>query len=280
MFRQKRVIAINDISCAGKCSLTVALPIISAAGIEVSALPTALLSAHTGFEGYTYKDLTEDLMPAAKHWKSLDLTADALYTGFLGSMGQIEIVSAILDMFRTKDNFTLIDPVMADDGKLYKVYDSKYPQKMKELVRKADILVPNITEAALLTDSEYKKGPYTRSYVENLIKKLSDTGAKYIILTGVWFKERYLGAAALDALSGNIEYFMADKIAGSYPGTGDIFASAFLAARLNGKDVYKSTQIAVDFTVGCIRRTYLAGTDPRFGVNFEEGLENFIKEIR
>ncbi|MDD4002607.1 MAG: bifunctional hydroxymethylpyrimidine kinase/phosphomethylpyrimidine kinase, partial [Clostridia bacterium] len=161
MKRQLRVAAFHDISCAGRCSLTVALPIISAAGIEVSIVPTAVLSTHTGgLSGYTYRDLSCDLIPIINHWKTLDLKFDALYSGFLGSAEQIDIMSQIFDSLKTRDNLIIIDPVMADEGSLYKVYDKSYPQGMKKLCKKADIIVPNITEAALLTDMPYTKGPY------------------------------------------------------------------------------------------------------------------------
>lgn len=281
MNKQKRVAAIHDISCAGKCSLTVALPIISAAGIEVSVIPTALLSTHTGgFEGYTYRDLTSDLTAVANHWKSLDLKLDALYTGFLGCEKQIGIVSDIIDMFKTDENVVIIDPVMADEGKLYKVYGESFPKAMKKLVKKADIIIPNITEAALLTDTIYRKGPYDKNYIEGMLKELASTEAKYIILTGVYFDDKQLGAAAYDCAADKTQYIMADMVSGYYHGTGDVFASSFIAAYLKGKDLTRSTEIAVNFTVQSIKRTLKAGTDTKYGVNFEEGLYDLIKDIK
>lgn len=281
MNKQKRVAAIHDISGAGKCSLTVALPIISAAGIEVSVIPTAVLSTHTGgFEGYTYRDLTDDMYAVAKHWKSLNIKTDAIYTGFLGSIRQQAIVSDIIDMFKTEDNLIIIDPVMADEGKLYKVYDDNFARGMKTLIKKADIIIPNITEGAMLTDTPYIKGPYTKEYIEEILYKLSITGARYVILTGVYFDENNLGAAAFDCQSGNTHYIMAEKINGYYHGTGDIFASSFIAAYLNNKDLKSSTQIAVDFTVESIKRTHSANTDTRYGVNFEQGLYKLAQDIK
>ena len=162
--RQKRIVAIHDISCVGRCSLTVALPVISAAGVEVSVIPTAVLSTHTGgFYGYTYRDLSDDILPIAGHWQSLGLQFDAFYTGFLGSYRQLDIIAELFERFKRTDNLMVVDPVMADHGQLYKVYDSSFPIGMRKLCKKADILVPNITEACLLTDTPYREGPYGSS---------------------------------------------------------------------------------------------------------------------
>lgn len=278
MTRQLRIAAFHDISCAGKCSLTVALPIISAAGIEVSVVPTAVLSTHTGgFSGYTYRDLSGDLIPIINHWQTLDLKIDALYSGFLGSAAQIDIMTRIFDALKTEDNLIIIDPVMADEGALYKVYDENYPQGMKKLCKKADIIVPNITEAALLTDMPYTQGPYKESYILDLLKGLKQFGAKIIVLTGVYFDERHLGVAVYDCEADKISYAFAQKIEGFYHGTGDVFASAFIAAYLKKKSLYKCGKIAVDFTVESILRTKKAGTDRRYGVNFEQGLKKLAK---
>ena len=149
MSAQKRVAAIHDISGFGKCSLTVALPIISAAGIETTIMPTAVLSTHTGgFTGYTYRDLTGDLRAIAEHWKSLELHFDAIYSGFLGSFEQIDIVKDFIDMFRADGNITVVDPAMADNGQMYSLFNMEFAKAMASLCAKADIVVPNITEAA------------------------------------------------------------------------------------------------------------------------------------
>ncbi|MDR3262025.1 MAG: pyridoxamine kinase [Tannerella sp.] len=281
MKQQKRVAAIHDISGFGKCSLTVALPILSAAGIETSVVPTAVLSTHTGgFTGYTYRDLTEDIRPFIKHWKSLNLTFDALYSGFLGSFEQIEIIGELFDAFKTPDNVILIDPVMADNGVLYSIFTPDFAQEMKKLCRKADIIVPNITEASLLVGEPYVNGPYTEEYICNLLKKLSDIGPRQIVLTGVFLDDRQLGAATYDAATGEIAYLLSGKIPGYYHGTGDVFGSALLAALLNGFDLTAATRIAVNFTVASIRRTFEAQTDIRFGVNFEQGVPEFLKELK
>jgi pyridoxine kinase len=280
MTRQKRVAAVHDISGFGKCSLTVALPILSAAGIETSIMPTAVLSTHTGgFTGYTYHDLTDDLRPFTHHWKSLGLTFDALYSGFLGSFEQLEIVSEFFDTFKTSDNLIVVDPAMADNGELYSLFTPDFAAGMAKLCAKASLIVPNITEAALMLGETYHDGPYSKEYIEKLLHGLSKLGPGKVVLTGVFFDDRELGAASLDAGSGEINYSFSGRIEGFYHGTGDIFASALLAGLLNGQRLDSAAQLAVDFTQGSIIRTREAGTDVRFGVNFEAGLPRFIRQL-
>ncbi len=280
MSRQKRVLAIHDISCFGKCSLTVAMPIISATGIEVSVIPTAVLSTHTGgFEGFTYRDLTEDIIPIVDHWDTLDINFDSIYTGFLGSFEQIDLMSNIFDRLKTKDNIILVDPVMADNGKLYTIFPEDFPMAMKKLCSKADVIVPNITEALFLLGESYVEGPYTEKFIEELLKKLSKLGAKKVVLTGVYFDDVKLGAATYDCESGEVDYILSNKIDGYYHGTGDVFGSALLSGLLNNCTLSQATRVAVDFTVGSILRTKEAGTDIRFGVNFEGGLPKLIKDL-
>ena len=278
---QKRVAAIHDLSGFGKCSLTVALPILSAAGIETSALPTAILSTHTGgISGYTYRDLTEDMRPVMKHWKSLDIKFDAIYTGFLGSFEQLDIVKEFFDAFRQEDNQILVDPVMGDNGELYTVFTHEFAAGMRMLCQKADIIVPNLTEAALLLDEPFHPGPYTHAYIESLLRKLGALGPQKVVLTGVYFKEDELGAATYDRTTDTIDYVFTQKIPGYYHGTGDVFASALLSALLNDFSLIDAAAIAVHFTTDSIRRTYKAKTDYRFGVNFEQSFPDFLKELK
>ena len=277
---QKRVAAIHDISGFGKCSLTAALPILSAAGIETAVMPTAVLSTHTGgFEGYTYRDLTADMRPITKHWKSIGLEFDAIYSGFLGSFEQIEIVKEFIDTFRRDGVVVLVDPAMADNGAMYPVFNMDFAKEMAKLCAKADIIVPNMTEAAFLLGEEYRERPYEKKYVERLLRGLCDLGPSKTVLTGVMFEEKRLGSAAFDKNTGEISYAFADTVQGMFHGTGDIYASAMLAAYLNGHSLADSAQIAVDFTSGSIRRTKDAGTDVRFGVNFEAGLPDLMRAI-
>ena len=281
MKRLKRVAAIHDISGFGKCSLTVALPILSAAGIETTALPTAVLSTHTGgITGFTYRDLTEDIAPIAAHWKSLDIRFDAIYTGFLGSFEQLELVTRFFETFKTDDTTILVDPVMADNGELYKIFSPEFALGMRKLCEKADIIVPNLTEASLMIEEKYNPGPYTEAYIEDVLKKLSAFGPKKIVLTGVFFNDQELGAATYDALTGEITYFFEKRIPGYYHGTGDVFGSALLSALMNDFSLDESAAIAVRFTVSSIRKTAAAGTDIRFGVDFEHTIPEFLKDLK
>ena len=279
MSRQKRVAAIHDISCFGRCSLTVALPIISAAGIEASVIPTAVLSTHTGgFTGFTYRDLTEDITKIVDHWMSLGLRFDSVYTGFLGSFEQIGIVEETFGRLRSEGTLIVVDPVMADNGKLYAIFPESFPSGMRGLCEKADVIVPNITEAAFMLGEEYQDGPYSKEYIEGLLKKLGRIAEK-VVLTGVFFNEKELGAASYDRTTKKISYSFAGRLPGYYHGTGDVFGSALVASLVNGLSLEKAVSVSVDFTAGSIKRTYDAGTDVRFGVNFEAGLEKLSKEI-
>ena len=211
---QKRVLAVHDISCVGKCSLTVALPILSAAGIEASVLPTAVLSTHTGgFEGYTFRDLTEDIRPISAHWKSLNLKIDAVYTGYLGSFEQLTLVSELIRDFRRPDSVVLVDPVMADNGKLYPLFTMDFVAGMRKLCGIADIIVPNLTEAALMLGEEYRES-YDRAYIETTLKKLAAIGPRKVVLSGVSFEPNKLGAAAYDSATDTISYYFAERVGG------------------------------------------------------------------
>jgi pyridoxine kinase len=274
---QKRVITIQDISCIGKCSLTVALPILSAAGVETSILPTAILSTHTGgFVGYTFRDLTEDVKPITEHWKTLGIGVDAIYTGYLGSEEQQELIAGIFRDFRQEGTLILVDPAMADQGRLYPAFDEDFVRGMRGFCAHADIIVPNITEAALLLDEPYPGEDYDQAYVETTLRRLSALGPDCVVLTGVSFEPGKLGAAAYDRRVDTVYYAFTERVEGFYHGTGDIYSSALLAALLNDKPLARAIQIACDFTVAAIRRTHAAATDPKFGVDFEHELGTLI----
>ena len=277
---QKRVAAIHDISCFGKCSLTVALPVISAMGAEVSAIPTAVLSTHTGgFSGYTFRDLTDDILPIVRHWQGLGLRFDALYTGYLGSFRQIEIVLEAFDALKGEETLIAVDPVMADNGKLYAHFPQDFPAGMRRLCAKADLIVPNLTEAALLLDEPYRDGPQRPEEIEALMRRLSALGPGRVVLTGVSFGEDALGAAYYDAAADTCGAHLAPRIEGYYHGTGDLFASVLVGALVAGRSLSDAVRLSVDFTAASIRRTADAGTDKRFGVNFEAGLPGLGAEI-
>ena len=279
--KQKRVMAIHDISGFGRCSLTVALPIISAAGIETVCMPTALLSTHTGgIEGYTYHDLTGDINPIFSHWRDLGIQFDAIYSGFLGSFEQIALVGEIFDHYSALGTFIAVDPVMADNGVLYKVYSPDMAKGMAELCRRADLIMPNITEACFMLDKEYRDGPYDEKYISDLMEALASFGPKKIVLTGVAFDDKQLGAASLDVEDGVIRYSMTERVDGYFHGTGDVFGSALVSAVLKGRSLEASTAIAARYTCESIKRTVAANTDRRFGVNFEEGLADLSQILK
>lgn len=277
---QKRVITVQDISCIGKCSLTVALPILSAAGLEASILPTAILSTHTGgFTGYTFRDLTCDIKPITDHWKTLDLRVDAIYTGYLGSEEQLTLISDIFDDFKQEGTLIMVDPAMADQGKLYPAFDMKFALGMRDLCTKADLIVPNLTEATLMLEKPFIAEGYDKEYLESLIKELSDLGPRKIVLTGISLENGTLGAASYDRESDSFDYVFSERIEGYYHGTGDVFSSALLAALENDNTLKESMSIAVNFTVGAIRRTKEAETDRKFGVDFEHELPALIAAL-
>lgn len=279
--RQKRVLAVHDISGVGKCSLTVALPIISAAGVECAVLPTAVLSTHTGgFTGFTYRDLTEDIAPMAAHWKSLRVSFDAIYTGFLGSFEQIDLVAAAIGDLRGSDTIVAVDPVMGDDGKLYTIFDDSFPPAMRKLCAKADLILPNLTEATLMLGEPYREGPYEKAYIEGILHRLAkEIPARQIVLTGVYFDDLALGAAAYDAAADAVEYILGEKVPGSYHGTGDVFGSAVVGALALGRTLPEAVRAAVDFTVASIKWSAAAGTEVRYGVNFEANLPCYMKAL-
>ena len=281
MFKQKTVAAIHDISGMGKCSLTGAIPVLSAAGISVATMPTAVLSTQTGgISGYTYRDLTEDLRPFMEHWKALGKTFDAVYSGFLGSETQIDIVSDFLKNFSREGTLYLCDPAMGDNGELYSVFDNNFVKAMKRLCSNADIIVPNFTEAFFLLDKEYFPAPYTKDFTESVLNELADRyNAKYIVLTGVDFDGKSVGAASLDVATGKITYSLRPRVDGMFHSTGDLFASSLLGGILNGFTVNEATEKAIDFTVNAINKTVELGGDSRFGLSFELCLPDYMRSL-
>lgn len=274
----KRIVTIQDISCVGKCSLTVALPIISAMGIEAAILPTAVLSTHTMFSEFTSKDLTDQIEPIATHWKKENLIFDAVYTGYLGSFEQIDLMKKFFVDFKTDSNILFVDPAMADNGKLYPAFDEEFAKHMATLCAKADIIVPNITEAAFMTDTEYKE-TYDETYIKDLLRKLCESGAKIGILTGVSFEEGKTGVMGYDSTTEEFHYYCHDKLPVNYHGTGDIFSSTCIGAIANGLDWKASVKIAADYTAECIRMTLKDPAKPWYGVNFEQALPSLIHAL-
>lgn len=272
----KRILTIQDISCVGQCSLTVALPILSACGLETVILPSAILSTHTGgFTGFTFRDLTDDLDGIAEHWAKEGIFFDGLYTGYLGSARQIDQVLSIASSRLKEGSPLIVDPAMADNGKLYPGFDEKFVEAMKRLTVKADILLPNITEACFLTGTEYREN-YDEAYVKELVEKLAANDRQIVVLTGVGYKEGKTGVVVYE--NGEIKYYEHDRIAKGCHGTGDVYASAFVGAFVNGKTPYEAAVIAADYTVECIRGTQ-DDPDHWYGVKFEPQLKKLIDRL-
>ena len=272
----KKILTIQDISCVGQCSLTVALPILSACGMETCILPSAVLSTHTaGFSGFTFRDLTDDMPAIQEHWKKENIKFKAIYTGYLGSIKQIGYVRDILKTMGTNDCVRIVDPAMADNGQLYSIFNQDYVEAMKVLCGGADILVPNITEACFLTDEEYKE-TYDEGYICNLVEKLKALGAKTVVLTGVSYESGKTGVVVYE--NGKMEYYKHDKIAKGSHGTGDVYASAFVGALMNDKSVYEAAKIAADYTVKCIINTQ-GDADHWYGAKFETALGDLMKML-
>ena len=275
----KKILTIQDISCVGQCSLTVALPIISACGIETCILPSAVLSTHTGgFTGYTFRDLTDDIPAIAAHWQKENIKFDAVYTGYLGSTKQIDYSIDIMDKLLSDDGVRIVDPAMADNGKLYYGFDDEFVKAMARLCGKADIILPNITEACFMVGAEYKQSGYDESYITDLLAKLGDLGAKVVVLTGVTYSEDKLGIAIYDTAAKSVNYYFHEKLNVSSHGTGDVYASAFCGAVTQGKSIYDSAKLAADFTVDSIKKTI--GDDTHwYGVKFEKSLPMLVQEL-
>ncbi len=267
----KRILTIQDISCVGKCSLTVALPIISSFGIEASILPTATLSAHTAFKGFTFHDLTGDIRPILRHWQEQKIDFDGIYTGYLGSPEQIDLV---LDIFRDFGDKRLkfVDPAMGDNGTLYTGFDLAFARKMAKLCAKADIIVPNLTEACFMLGEPYVASGYSKEYIKNMLVSLTSLGARCAVLTGVGFKDGELGSCGYDSQTGEFFYDSNEMISKSFHGTGDVFASVCFSCLMRGKTLKEACSIAADFVCDSMRATLDDERPIWYGVHFEKVL--------
>ena len=269
----KKILTIQDISCVGQCSLTVALPILSACGMETCILPSAVLSTHTaGFQGFTFRDLTDDMPDIQAHWQKEGIKFEAIYTGYLGSVKQVGYVQNILDTMGTENCVRIVDPAMADNGQLYSIFNDEYVAAMRTLCASADILLPNITEACFLANMEYKE-TYDESYIQALLEGLVKLGAKTIVLTGVSYAQGKTGVLVYE--DGKSRYYEHDKVSKGCHGTGDVYASAFTGALMNDKEIFEAAKIAADYTVKCIENTQ--GDESHwYGAKFETALRDLI----
>ena len=265
-----RVAVIHDMSGFGRCSLTVAMPILSAMGIQCCPLPTAFLSTHTGgFEGFTFLDMTDELPKVAAHWKSLGLDFRAVYSGFLGSERQITIVEDFLRKFRGPDTVAVIDPVMGDHGAVYQTYTPAMCAGMTRLAELADVITPNLTEAALLLGIPYRELPTGEAGCREIVERLSLNGRRSVVLTGASTAPELTGAMCFDARTGRTEAVQTRRVPQEFHGTGDVFASVLTGALVQGASLPNAARQAVDFVRACAERTAKAGIPMREGVEFE-----------
>ncbi len=274
----KRVLTIQDISCLGKCSLTIALPVISAMGVETVILPTAVLSTHTMFKNFTVKDLSDQIEPIKDHWLSEDVKFDAIYTGYLGTIEQIDQMKELFSDFRRDGVTVFVDPVMADNGKLYPAFDMDYVKKNAELCAEADIIVPNITEAAFMTGMEYKE-EYDEAYIKEMLSKLNEFGAKVSVLTGVSLEPGKTGVMGYDREADDYFVYQNDRVDATYHGTGDLFSSSCVGAMMRGKSWQEAMKIAADYTAYTIEVTLKNPEKPWYGVDFEATIPELLKKL-
>lgn len=274
----KRIMTVQDISCVGKCSLTVALPIISAAGVEAGVLPTAVLSTHTMFSKYTFCDLTSEITPIADTFKELGIDFDAIYTGYLGSFEQLGLVEKFISDFKKQSTTVLIDPVMADNGVLYKGFTEEFAKAMAKLCGNADIVVPNLTEASFMLGIPYNP-EYDEAYIKDVLKKLTGLGCPKAALTGISFESDKIGVYYYDSEKDSYFSYYNEKLPVSFHGTGDIYASSALGAMMRGISIEDSLAIAVDYTLECMKQTLSDENHRFYGVNFETALPYYISLI-
>ena len=275
----KRILTIQDMSCFGKCSLTVALPLLSAMGIETVILPTAVLSTHTLFKGFTCKDLSDQLTPITDHWKQEGITFDAVCTGYLGTEEEIETVIGIINTFRNDKTLVFVDPAMGDNGKLYPAFNEHYARKNADLCAVADIADPNLTEASFLTGLPYRE-TYSEDYIREMLLALAALGTKTPILTGVSLSEGKTGAMGYDTEKEAFFRYQNDRIPAAYHGTGDIFSSVLAGAFVLGLDRTDALKIAADYTALTIAETLKNPENPWYGVDFEATIPALVDALK
>ena len=279
MNRTPKVAAVQDLSSLGRCSLSVILPVLSVMGAQCCPLPTAVLSAHTAFpapETAAFQDLTGAMEQTLRHWEALHTSFDAIYSGFLGSSQQIGVLRRLIQRFRRKETLVLIDPVMGDHGRVYRTYTPEMCEQMIQLAAEADLITPNLTEAALLLGEPFDHIPDSQAGIETWLRRLSLDGKRSVVITGVSLAPKALGAGCLDARSGKIRFAMARQEPGQFFGTGDLFAAVLLGSLLRGETLSESTARAVDFIQKSVARTLAAGTPMLEGVQFEPLLRELL----
>lgn len=262
-----RIAAIHDLSCFGRCSLTIALPVLSAMGCQCCPLPTALLSAHTGFPGNTFLDLTAEMGRIAEHWAAMDLQFDAIYSGFLGSADQVDTVARFFDTFKKSDTAVIVDPVMGDHGTAYRTCTPELCRGMRVLAENSDVITPNLTEAALLLDRPYEEIQRIDAY--EVVRRLSVGGRRSVVLTGYSSEPGQTGVLCFDRDSGESKAVQTPREPQDFSGTGDLFASVLAGGVARGVPLFQAAQAAADFVRDCIARTLAEELTEQDGVDFE-----------
>lgn len=262
-----RIAAIHDLSCFGRCSLTIALPVLSAMGCQCCPLPTALLSAHTGFPGNTFLDLTAEMGRIADHWTAMDLQFGAIYSGFLGSADQVDTVARFFSTFKKSSTAVIVDPVMGDHGTAYRTCTPELCRGMRALAENSDVITPNLTEAALLLDRPYEE--IQRTDAHEVVRRLSVGGRRSVVLTGYSSEPGHTGALCFDRDSGESKAVQTPREPQDFSGTGDLFASVLAGGVARGVPLFQAAQAAADFVRDCIARTLAEGLTEQDGVDFE-----------
>lgn len=272
----QRIVTIQDISCVGRCSLTVALPIISAMGIETAVLPTAVLSNHTAFSQFTIHDLTDEFSKITEAWDAQGIGFDGVYSGYLASNRQIDLVDTFMQSQHGALRF--VDPAMADHGKLYYGFDEAFAQRMAGLCAKADVIVPNLTEAAIMTGTPYRENP-DAAYYKDLARCLADLGTPTVVLTGYTEGEHAIGAIAYDREQDAFTTYVNDRLEAAFHGTGDIFASTMFGALMRGRSIERAMEIAVNYVLECMRCTASDPEHRSYGVNYEQAIPYLVQQL-
>ncbi len=277
---QKKIALINDISCLGRCSLTAAIPIISACGFESVPLPTGVFSAHTEFDGFVCADLTDKMQAFADHWKNLGVRFDAIYTGYLATKEQAETVKRFLIDFKKSDTLCIVDPVMGDNGSFYNRIDESFVSEMRFLCAMADIITPNVTEAEMIAGVDCTKPPYSLDHIKELLISLRNLGTPKIVITGIESEDGQIGCAVYDSETRKANMFFTPKSEGRFPGSGDVFAASLTAAVMHGKAFTDAVQIAMSFTCDCVEKTALCDTPRSYGLRFEPQIHKLIQSMK
>ena len=276
----KRLAAINDLSGVGKCSLTVTIPVVSATGVECACLPTTVLSTHTcGFTGYTVRDLSQDIVPIAEHWKREGLHFDAICTGYMANPEQADGIEKAVELIRSPDTLRIVDPAMADNGAYYPMLGEPIRDAFRRLIAGADVITPNVTEAALLTGLPYLEPPYSEEYIRQLLDALAALGAKIVAITSVFTPDGLVGNVALDTRTGEVFRSMHMAMEGSFHGAGDVFTASLSALLVRGASLHTAMELSALLVCDSIERTIRRGIPRHMGVDFESALPFYSKRV-